>query len=83
MIANEREYQQARTELQSLEQLLAEMLQEPRPFRPDLELLSVRRLVARLHEELGQYESAASRPMRDAELPNRLTPTVLEPVVTP
>ena len=79
MIANELEYQQARSELQSLEQLLEEMLQEQRPYRPDLELLSIRRLLARLHEELGQYESAASRPMRDVEFSNRSTPKVVTP----
>ncbi len=74
MIANEIEYQQALDELQSLEHVLAEMRQESRPFRPDLELLSIRRLISRLHDELGQYESDAARPLREFDQGRRSVP---------
>ena len=74
MIANEIEYQQALDELQALEQLLAEMRQESRPYRPDLELLGVRRLISRLHDELGQYEADATRPLREFETAQRSVP---------
>jgi hypothetical protein len=76
MISNELEYEQALEELQSLEQLLAEMRQESRPYRPDLEMLGVRRLVARLHEELGQYEGDATRPLRETGSVRRSATTI-------
>lgn len=83
MIANEIEYQQALDELQSVERLLTEMRQESRPFRPDLELLGVRRLISRLHEELGQYESDATRPLREVEIARRTPPVISQTSGTP
>ena len=74
MIANEVEYQQSLGELAALETLLAEMRQELRPYRPDLELLGVRRLISRLHEELGEYEGNAARPQSALDI-GRLTVT--------
>ena len=71
MIANENEYNCVLEELRSLEELLAKMRQETREYRPDLELLSVRRLIARLHEELGQYEARADRPVPNARSEQR------------
>ncbi len=71
MIANEHEYRCAREELRSWDEALAKMLLEPRAYRPDLELLSVRRLISRLHEELGQYESRVDRPVPSAQSEHR------------
>jgi hypothetical protein len=62
MIANEIEYAGALRELNHLQQMLARLLNEPlKP--PDLERLSVRRMIARLHEELGAYEAYVERPV--------------------
>lgn len=83
MIANELEYEQALAELQSLETLLAEMRLESRPYRPDLEMLGVRRLLARLHDELGQYEGDAKRPMRELDLSRRTAPALSHTTTNP
>ena len=63
MITNEFEYQCALEELRTIETMLIEMLAEHRIYRPDLELLGVRRLAIRLHKELGDYESSYNRPL--------------------
>jgi hypothetical protein len=61
MIANETDYQGALRELESLQNWLETIRREVRP-RPDLGLLSVRRKIARLHEELGEFEARVERP---------------------
>lgn len=65
MINDEFEYQCALEELKTIEGMLVEMLAEHRTYRPDLELLGVRRLAIRLHKELGEYESRYDRPLLD------------------
>ena len=65
MINNEYEYQCALEQLRTMEFHISEMVAEIRPYRPDLELLSFRRLAIRLHKELGEYESRSDRPLLD------------------
>jgi len=61
MIANEAEYAGALQELSHMENFLTKLMSEPLS-QPDLERHSVRRLIARLHEELGAYEAYIERP---------------------
>ena len=58
MIANAAEYARACEELQLLERRLARLLQDhPGPAK-GLTKAGVRKMIARLHEELGAYEGA-------------------------
>ncbi len=61
MIENEAEYAGAKRDLQYMENWLAKILSEP-SRRPDFTLLGVRRMIARLHEELGRFEAHVDRP---------------------
>lgn len=61
MIENEIEYAGALRDLEYMERSLAEMMTQPLKH-PDFDRFSVRRMIARLQEELAQYESHVNRP---------------------
>ena len=56
MIHGEREYQKAREELAHLEGWLARLLEEHPGAEKGLTKAGVRKMIARLHEELAVYE---------------------------
>jgi len=58
MIANVTEYQKAQDELQSLEQRLARVQQAHPMGSHGFTKAGVRKMIARLHEELAVYEGS-------------------------
>jgi len=58
MIANAAEYQKARDELRSLEQRLARTQQDHAAGSHGFTKAGVRKMIARLHEELAVYEGS-------------------------
>jgi len=56
MIQNEQEYQIARKQLQDLERWLERLEQTERSPDSGLTKAGIRKMMARLHEELGLYE---------------------------
>jgi hypothetical protein len=58
MIANATEYQKAQDELRSLEQRLARLQQEHPIGIHGFTKAGVRKMIARLHEELAIYEGS-------------------------
>jgi hypothetical protein len=56
VIATVNEYEQACEELRSLEERLARLQQSSAPGEKGLTKAGVRKLIARLHEELAVYE---------------------------
>jgi hypothetical protein len=58
MISDSNQYQKAQDELRHLEQWLARLQQQhPNPSK-GLTKAGIRKLIARLHEELAQYEGS-------------------------
>ena len=60
MIENEVEYSGALRDLEHMERSLTQLMSQPLK-RPDFDRLSVRRMIARLQEELAQYEAHVDR----------------------
>lgn len=58
MIANTVEYQKAQDELRELEQRLARLQQSHPAGDKGFTKAGVRKMIARLHEELGAYEGS-------------------------
>lgn len=58
MIDNEQEYQSAQLELADLERRLARLQQEYAAPQKGLTKAGVRKMIARLHEELAVYEGS-------------------------
>lgn len=61
MIENEIEYAGALRDLEYMGRSLAELMTQPLK-QPDFDRFSIRRMIARLQEELAQYEAHVSRP---------------------
>jgi hypothetical protein len=67
MIANSTEYQKAQTELQSLEQRL-QRLQQANPLgSKGFTKAGIRKMIARLHEELAAYEGSEDARQSDVK----------------
>ena len=71
MIENQIEYTGALKDLEDMERSLAELLRQPLR-QPDFDRLGVRRMIARLHEELARFEAHLDRP----DWPQRPTPEI-------
>ena len=56
MISNPTEYEKAKDELRTLEQRLEHLQAENPPGAKGFTKAGVRKMIARLHEELGVYE---------------------------
>jgi len=62
VIANETEYRQALDELRDMEDFLAEVdAQQPPPPLVGYTKAGIRKMIARLNEELGEWEAGAGR----------------------
>ena len=68
MIENQAEYAGALRDLEHMEHSLAELMRQPLQ-QPDFDRMSVRRMIARLHEELAQYETHINRPAPTSDDP--------------
>ena len=67
MIANRAEYEKAQEEIRALEQRLAR-LQETHPIgSKGFTKAGIRKMIARLHEELGVYEGSEEARRPDSE----------------
>lgn len=69
MIANAHEYEKAQEELRHLETWLLRLDQETPLPRKGLTRAGIRKLIARLHEELGAFEDERQFPRLKAEEP--------------
>ena len=58
MISNTIEYEKAQEELRELESWLARLQQDHPPPRQGLTKAGIRKMIARLHEELAVYEGS-------------------------
>ena len=67
MIANITEYQRAHEELQSLEQRLAQLQQSYPVGAKGFTKAGIRKMIARLHEELAAYEGSEEARQTDAK----------------
>lgn len=66
MIATTTEYEKAREELRSLEQRLDQLLKSNPPGSKGFTKAGVRKMIARLHEELAVYEGSQESRGADA-----------------
>lgn len=60
MISSQTEYAKAREDLQYVTHWLSQLESEGATIRKDLTTASVRKMIARLQEELAEYEAASA-----------------------
>jgi hypothetical protein len=68
LISSETEYQKAREELEQLTAWLGRLENKEATERKGLTAASVHRMIARVHEEIAQYEAARASTPRDSEM---------------